>query len=164
ECGDPSLIAMASTPRSRGKRRRLACPEPEKSNSRRLSIHRASFPMATLSNSRLGYLPRGMAILFACGLLAIVLDALLLHFITSYISDTTHEIIAARARADQFDAAHDSLMDAEAAARGFLLTGRTENLEPYTAAGTRAKNLLDALAAMPRDNPGEQARAEAFAR
>ncbi len=105
-----------------------------------------------------------MAVLFACGLLAIVLDALLLHFVTSYVAETTEEISATRARADQFEATHDALIETDAAARGFLLTGRPDNLEPYTAAATRAKNLLDALAAMPRDSPGELARAEEFAR
>ena len=105
-----------------------------------------------------------MAILFASGLLAIVLDALLFHYVTSYVSETTQEITATRAQADQLDAAYDALIEAEAAARGFILTGAQNNLQHYTDATSRANAVLDALAAVRRDDPNNRAQFEQLAR
>jgi len=112
----------------------------------------------------MNYVPRGMAILFACGLIAIVADSLLFHYVTTAISESTQEIIAVRDQVDQLDAAHDALVDAETAARGFLLTGRPENLQSYTAAAARANAISAALKASPRRDPSVQAQADDFDR
>src|SRR5271154_7283336 len=100
--------------------------------------------------------PRGVAILFACALIAIVLDALLFQYVTKSIAEATQEIIAARTEVDQLDAAKDMLLDAETGARGFLLTGRPEYLEPYAAATSRANTILAAIAAMPGSSESEK--------
>ncbi len=120
--------------------------------------------MRRLSDWRMSYVPRGMAILFGCGLLAIVLDALLFDYVTTATSDWTREAIAIREQIDQLDAAHDALIEAETATRGYLLTGRVENLEPYATATARAKTVLDALAAIPHTDPNQQAQAERYDR
>ena len=120
--------------------------------------------MRRLHDWRMSYLPRGMAILFACGLIAIVLDALLINYVTTAVSRQTQEAIATQARFDQLDSARDAIVDAETAVRAFLLTGRAENLEPYTAAVARAKTLLETLAAAPPATPNQQAQAERYDR
>ena len=109
-------------------------------------------------------LPRAVAILFACALIAIILDALLFQRVTNSIAVATEEILAARAQVDNLVAARDLLLDAETGARGFLLTGRPEFLEPYDSATARANTILNAIAAAPRDNASEQAQAERFLR
>ena len=106
--------------------------------------------------------PRGVAILFACALIAIVLDALLFQYVTKSIAEATQEIITARLEVDRLAAAKDMLLDAETGARGFLLTGRPEYLEPYAAATSRAAPILAAIAAMPGDNESEKAQADQF--
>jgi PAS domain S-box-containing protein len=106
--------------------------------------------------------PRGVAILFACALIAIVLDALLFQYVTKSIAEATQEIIGARAEVDQLVAAKDMLLDAETGARGFLLTGRPEYLEPYAAATSRTTTILAAIAGMPGGNESEKTQADQF--
>ncbi|HUH93804.1 MAG TPA: PAS domain S-box protein [Casimicrobiaceae bacterium] len=100
----------------------------------------------------MNYVPRGMAIVFACGLVAIVADSLLFHYVTTTISESTQEIIAVRDHVDQLDAARDALVDAETAAQAFLLTGRPENQQSYATAAARASAILDALKTLPRSD------------
>jgi PAS domain S-box-containing protein len=107
-------------------------------------------------------LPRSTGILFACALAAIILDALLFHYVTRSIAVATEEIIAARAQVDNLVAARDLLLDAETGARGFLLTDRPEFLEPFDSASARASTILNAIAAAPHDNASEQAQAGRF--
>lgn len=109
-------------------------------------------------------LPRGVAILFACALAAIILDALLFHYVTRSVADKTQEIIAARAQLDQLDDATGLLVDAETGVRGLLLVNRPEYLQPYLAATARTNTLLNDIAATRHDNSSEQAQDEEFIR
>jgi PAS domain S-box-containing protein len=120
--------------------------------------------MMRLRGWRLGYLPRGMAILFACGLVAIALDASLFHFVTTSVADATRAAVKARGELDQVAVAHDALIDAEGAVRGLLLTGRAEELEPYSPARDRADGALRALLALSHDSADAQAQIDTFAR
>ena len=105
-----------------------------------------------------------MAILFACGLVAIVFEALLFHYVTSSLGDWTREGIAVRGQIEKVDGAHDALVDVETAARGVLLTGNAESLQAYAAAATRAKNIFGELRAAPPTDAGERSQAEQYDR
>ena len=118
--------------------------------------------MSNVSAGRLSFLPRRMAILLACGLIAIVADALLFHYVTTSTSEATQEIIATRAQIDQLDAAHDALLEVQAAARGLVLTGDNELLQSYAAARARAQSVLDALASQPRADAASRSQLEQF--
>ena len=120
--------------------------------------------MSDPTDRRLRILPRRMAILFACGLIAIVFEALLFNYVTSSLADWTRDGIAIRGQIEKLDAAHDALVDVETAARGSLLTGRPENLQAYGAAASRAKNLLGELRAVPPADAGERAQVEQYDR
>ncbi len=108
--------------------------------------------------------PRGVAILFACALTVVMLDALLFNYVTTSVAMTTQGIEAARAQIDQFDDATDLLVDAETGVRGFLLVNRPEYLEPYEAATARVGPLLDAMVETHHDDPSDQAQADKFVR
>lgn len=112
----------------------------------------------------MNHVPRGMAILFACGLVAIVADALLFNYVTTTVAGSMHELIAIRDQLDRLDAAHDALVDAEAATRGLLLAGGAENIQSYNAANARAKATLDSLKVLPRTDPNLRAQADEFDR
>jgi PAS domain S-box-containing protein len=106
--------------------------------------------------------PRGLAIVFACGLIAIVLEALLFHYVTTSFSVWTQEGIAVRAQLDQLDSVEDALADVETAAQGYLLTGPTASLQPYSTAIARANKFLDALLAAPHSDANDRAQAEQY--
>jgi PAS domain S-box-containing protein len=108
--------------------------------------------------------PRGVAILFACALTVVLLDALLFHYVTTSFARTTQGIEAARAQLDYFDNATDLLVDAETGVRGFLLVNRPEYLQPYEAATARVGRLLDGIAETHHDDPSDQAQADLFIR
>ncbi|MEP6943234.1 MAG: CHASE3 domain-containing protein [Betaproteobacteria bacterium] len=80
------------------------------------------------------FVPRGVAVLFAGALLAVILDAFLFSYVIDSVEDNARTIQAARLQIDQLVAAKDLLQDAETGQRGYLLTGREEYLEPYVAA------------------------------
>jgi PAS domain S-box-containing protein len=108
--------------------------------------------------------PRGVAILFACALAVVTLDALLFHYVTTSVARTTQGVEAARTQLDQFDEATDLLVDAETGVRGFLLVNRPEYLQPYDAATTRVGPLLDVIAETHYDDPSDRAQADKFVR
>src|SRR5215470_17368726 len=103
------------------------------------------------TDRRLSILPRRMAILFACGLLAIVFEALLFHYVTMSFSEWTREGIETRGQLDKLDSTEDALVAVETSARSFLLTGRSEELQPYAAAASRAPAALAALPSASHD-------------
>ncbi|TCM16158.1 signal transduction histidine kinase [Novosphingobium sp. PhB165] len=64
----------------------------------------------------------------------------------------SHDVIAS------LDELLSVIQDAETGQRGYLLTGNEEYLAPYTAAVTRLGSKFDAIGALTRDNPSQQAR------
>ena len=98
----------------------------------------------------------------ACGLAAIAVDASLFHFVTRSIADATRAIVKLRTELDHIDAVQDALSEAEGAVRAYVLSGRAEDLEPYSQATTRADDALRALAVIPHESADSQAQVDAF--
>jgi len=122
-----------------------------------------SAPLTHVGPWRFSYLTRGMAILFACGLVAIALDASLFHYVTTSVAAATRTIVKARAEFDYIDTVRHGVVDAENAVRQFVASGRAEELTPYTDATARVDEALRALAVLPHEDSDAQARGEAFA-
>ncbi|HTS21215.1 MAG TPA: ATP-binding protein [Casimicrobiaceae bacterium] len=119
--------------------------------------------MADVGEKKLGYLPRRIGILFACGLIAIVLDALLFDDVLSSFADWTRTGIATRTQLEQLDAARDALVDVETAVRAYLLTGNADRLGGYATAETHARDALARLASAPKVDAAQQAGMEQYA-
>jgi PAS domain S-box-containing protein len=116
--------------------------------------------MTSVRDWRFSYLPRGMAILFACGLVAIALDASLFHYVTTSVATSTRSGLKARTELDHVDAVEDGVTEAENALRQFMSTGRAEELTPYAGATARVDESLRALAILPHESADAQAQVE----
>ena len=73
-----------------------------------------------LSELRITSMPRGVAILFACALVVVILQALISQYVMNSVAETTRDIDVARAQLDQVDEARDLLIDAETASAVFF--------------------------------------------
>ena len=99
---------------------------------------------------------RNLVISFSISLLLLLASS-----ITSYISirnllesqrlvDHTNTVII------KLENAISVMKDAETGQRGYLLTGETAFLEPYTGALSKVNRLMDEIAQMTSDNPAQQ--------
>jgi signal transduction histidine kinase/CHASE3 domain sensor protein len=96
-----------------------------------------------------------LAAMFALAAAFLALIVLLLN--TANWVDHTDQVIA------QIHVVEARLIDRETGLRGYLLTGNSEFLEPYTAATAALPPALDRLATLVADNPAQLGRLDAIA-
>ncbi len=89
--------------------------------------------------------PLAIGIAFAVAVLAIILDAVLVHRLVLETRQLAEGVRRIRVAAARLLAVQQILVDAETGERGYLLTGRDDYLEPYRRAVDRLEPALDEL-------------------
>ena len=92
-----------------------------------------------------GPVPLPIGIAFAIALLAIILDAVLVHRLVLETSQLAEGVRRTRVATARLLAVQQLLVDAETGQRGYLLTGRDDYLAPYNSAIERLQTALAEL-------------------
>jgi CHASE3 domain sensor protein len=92
-----------------------------------------------------GPVPIPIGIAFAIALLAIILDAVLVHRLVLETRQLAEGVRRTRVATARLLAVHQLLVDAETGERGYLLTGRDDYLAPYTSGIERLQTALTEL-------------------